>query len=256
MPMGFVGSPMAPGWRFNEILSTITNHAVDYIKMQAKSNTPFFLYFSMTSPHEPVAPSDKFAGRSGIALIADFVMETDWSTGEIIRAIDETGISENTIIIFTADNGHSHYTGWDQLIEAGHQPSGLYRGHKGDIWEGGHRIPFVVRWPGKVVPGTSCDQLVCLTDIYATCADIVGGGVLAENLAEDSFSFLNSLVNSGEYSEQKSLVSHSVHGEFAYRNGLWKTVFKLPGKDLASSRGNAAEVTLIVEYCNQFVRET
>jgi len=244
MPRGFAGSPMAPGWRFNEILSTITYRAVDYIYTQAKTNTPFFLYFSMTSPHEPVVPSDKFAGKSGIAPIADFVMETDWSAGEIIRAIEEAGISENTIVIFTADNGHSHYTGWEHLVEAGHQPSGPYRGHKGDIWEGGHRVPFVVRWPGKVVEGTSSDQLVCLTDIYSTIAEIVSGVPLPENTAEDSFSFLNSLIKNGDRSERTSLVSHSVNGEFAYRHGPWKTVFKLPGNNLAASRGKAAKIEL------------
>ncbi len=188
----FAGSPMAPGWRFDKILSGITSRAVDYIHEQSKTETPFFLYFSMTSPHEPVVPSEDFAGKSGIAPIADFVMETDWSAGEIFRAIDEAGISDNTIVIFTADNGHSHYTGWESLVEAGHLPSGPYRGHKGDIWEGGHRVPFIVRWPGRIAPGSSSDQLVCLTDIFATCAEAISGDSLPAYVAEDSFSFLHS----------------------------------------------------------------
>jgi len=119
----------------------------------------------MTFPHEPIAPSKEFKGKSGIAPIADFVMETDWSAGEIIKAIDEAGIAENTLVIFTADNGHSKYTGWEELVKAGHYPSGPFRGGKADIWEGGHRVPFIVRWPGHVSAGSTNDQLLSLTDL-------------------------------------------------------------------------------------------
>lgn len=244
MPKGFIGSPMAPGWRFGQILPKITSRAVDYIREQSQKDTPFFLYFSMTSPHEPVVPSKDFAGKSGIAPIADFVMQTDWSAGQVIKAIDDAGISDNTIVIFTADNGHSHYTGWEHLVEAGHLPSGPYRGHKGDIWEGGHRVPFVVRWPGKVAQGKSSDQLVCLTDIFATCAEILNGDQLPNHTAEDSFSFLHTLLTNENPSLRTNLVSHSVNGEFAYRNGPWKIVFKMPGKNLAASRGQPATVEL------------
>lgn len=244
MPKGFEGSPMAPGWQFDQILPEITNCAVDYIHEQSKSNAPFFLYFAMTSPHEPVVPSDKFDGKSGIAPIADFVMETDWSAGQIIKAIGDAGIADNTIVIFTADNGHSHYTGWESLIEAGHLPSGPYRGHKGDIWEGGHRVPFIVRWPGKVAVGKSNNNLVCLTDIFAMCTEIVSGDLPPENAAEDSFSFLNKLLEEGSPASRTNLVSHSRNGEFAYRNAEWKIVFKLPDGKLGKSRGKAAIVEL------------
>ncbi len=244
MPKGHAGAPMAPGWRFDQILPKITSRAVDYIHEQSKSDSPFFLFFAMTSPHEPVVPSKDFAGKSGIAPIADFVMETDWSAGQIIKAIDDAGISENTIVIFTADNGHSHYTGWESLIEAGHLPSGPYRGHKGDIWEGGHRVPFIVRWPGKVAAGTSNRQLVCLSDIFATCSEIVSVDLLPDNSAEDSFSFLNTLLGKDGPVSRQNLVSHSVHGEFAYRSGPWKIVFKLPENNREASRGKAAIVEL------------
>ena len=244
MPKTFDGSPMAPGWRFDQILPKITSRAVDYIHQQSKLDTPFFLYFSMTSPHEPVVPSKEFLGKSGIAPIADFVMETDWSAGQIIQAIDDAGISDNTMVIFTADNGHSHYTGWERLIDAGHLPSGPYRGHKADIWEGGHRVPFIIRWPGKVAPGKSSNQMVCLNDIFATCTDIISGDSPPENAAEDSFSFLSALLESDRSELRTNLVSHSVHGEFAYRNGPWKIIFKLSGEDLAASRGKPAMVEL------------
>ena len=230
----FEGAPAAPDWSLARILPEITNRAVKHIHQKAKDDKPFFLYFSMTSPHEPVVPNPPFKGKSGIAPIADFVMETDWSAGQLVKAIDDAGIADNTLVIFTADNGHSHYTGWPDLIKVGHLPSGPYRGHKGDIWEGGHRVPLVARWPGKIKRDTSSDQMVCLTDLFATFAEITGAS-LSKAGAEDSLSFLPALL--GESSSRTSLVSHSNFGEFAYRDGDWKLVFKLSEKNLDQSRG-------------------
>ncbi|QDV52046.1 sulfatase family protein [Gimesia fumaroli] len=236
LPKNFVGAPAAPGWRMQKILPEITNRAVDYIKEQSQQDSPFFLYFSMTSPHEPVVPSEPFRGKSGIAPIADFVMETDWSAGQIIDAIDKAGIAENTVVIFTADNGHSHYTGWKDLINAGHLPSGPYRGHKGDVWEGGHRVPLVVRWPKQIESGASSQQMVCLTDLLATGAELAGTE-LPQSGAEDSISFLSALQGKPNEAARRSLVNHSNHGEFAYRDGPWKLVFKMSGKNLQQLRG-------------------
>lgn len=244
MPRGFEGSPMAPDWKFEEILPELTRRAVDYIHAQSQSEQPFFLYFSMTSPHEPVVPGKQFAGKSGIAPIADFVMETDWSAGQLVDAVEQAGISDNTMIIFTADNGHSHYTGWEELVAAGHMPSGPYRGHKGDIWEGGHRVPLVVKWPGKVAPGTNSNQLTCLTDIYETCYQLMTGQVTPENQGEDSFSFLDILLNESTTSGRQNIVNHSVNGEFAYREQGWKIVYRLPEENLQQSRGKPASVEL------------
>lgn len=243
LPRGFIGAPTAPDWRMQNILPEITRRAVSYIDQQSQKKSPFFLYFSMTSPHEPVVPSKKFQGKSGIAPIADFVMETDWSAGQIIQAIDRAGIKDNTVVIFTADNGHSHYTGWNDLVEAGHQPSGPYRGHKGDIWEGGHRVPLVVRWPNHIQAGSSSPQMVCLTDIMATCAEILGTD-LPQRGAEDSLSFLAALLGEANPESRQTLVSHSNHGEFAYRDGPWKLVFKLSGRNLEQSRGKPTIVEL------------
>ncbi len=236
LPRGFIGAPMAPGWRLQEILPELTRRAVEQVYQRAAQDRPFFLFFSMTSPHEPVVPSDRFRGQSGIAPIADFVMETDWSAGEVIQAIDDAGIAENTIVIFTGDNGHSHYTGWEDLVAAGHMPSGPYRGHKGDIWEGGHRVPLVVRWPKRIAPGTTSDQMVCLTDLFATCSEIVGAD-LPEQGAEDSVSFLSSLTGTPDDQGRSSVMNHSNDGEFAYREGPWKLVFRMSGPNLEASRG-------------------
>jgi arylsulfatase A len=243
----FDGAPMAPGWKFDEILPELTRRAVRNIQAQAKTNKPFFLYFAMTSPHEPIAPSKQFAGKSGIAPIADFLIETDWSAGQVVQAIHDAGIRDNTIVIFAGDNGHGKISGWDKLIKAGIQPSGPYRGAKGDIWEGGHRVPFIVRWPGHVAAGKSSDQLLCLNDLFATCAELFGIPAfnLPENVAEDSFSFLSTATGTEPKSDLRyNLVSHSVHGEFAYREDQWKIVFKMAGANIANSRGKPTVVEL------------
>ena len=240
MPRAFDGSPIAPAWRFDSIVPELTARAVAYLEERAKVAEPFFLMYSMTSPHEPVVPSGDFVGRSGINPIADFVMETDWSAGQVIAALDRLGLRENTLVIFTADNGHSHYTGWDRLIAAGHQPSGPYRGHKGDIWEGGHRVPFVVRWPAGGVPaGTTTAHPITLNDLYATLATLLGTA-LPVDAAEDSFSFLPSLRGQTPEPRPAGIVSHSRDGEFAYREGDWKLVLRKPEPRLDDSRGQAA----------------
>ena len=243
MPRTFDGNPMAPGWRFDEILPELTRRAVAHIQERAKAEQPFFLYFSMTSPHEPVVPSAPFKDKSGIAPIADFVMETDWSAGQLVKAIDEAGIADDTLIIFTADNGHSHYTGWKDLVDAGHMPSGPYRGHKGDVWEGGHRVPLIVRWPGEAPAGASSSQMVSLTDIFATCAEAAGAELPADG-AEDSISFLAAALGQRPRDGRTTLVSHSNFGEFAYRDGPWKLVYRLGDENLEKSRGKATVAEL------------
>ena len=235
MPRQHEGAPMAPGWRFDQILTTLTDRAIAYIEQQAERDEPFFLYFSMTSPHEPVSPSPQFAGKSGIAPIADFVMETDWSAGKVIEALDKAGLRDDTLVVFTADNGHSHYTGWERLVAAGHQPSGPYRGHKGDIWEGGHRVPLLLRWPGKVAPGQTA-QLVCLNDLFATCAELLRQPI-PNDAAEDSFSFLPVVEGRPSSALRDHIVHHSNMGEFAYRRDHWKLVFRMPERRLQDSRG-------------------
>ena len=243
MPRGFEGNPMAPGWKFANIVPELTKRAVNHIRDRAKAEEPFFLYYAMTSPHEPVSPSAAFKGKSGIAPIADFLMETDWSAGQVLKAIDDAGIADNTIVIFTADNGHSHYTGWEELVNAGHKPSGPYRGHKGDIWEGGHRIPLVIRWPGRTPANATSDQMVVLSDVLATCAEAIGAD-LPKDGAEDSISFLPAALGKKPSNGRTTLVNHSNFGEFAYRDGPWKLVYRLGDADLEKSRGKATVTEL------------
>jgi arylsulfatase A-like enzyme len=216
------GGPMAPGWKFEQILPTLADKAVDYIGQRAKTKQPFFLYFPLTTPHEPIAPSAQFKGKSGISAVGDLIMESDWALGRVMDALAQHGLTENTLVIFTADNGHCHYTDVEPFIKAGHRVSGPFRGYKMDAWDGGHHEPFVARWPGVVKPGSQCTQLACLTDIMATCAEITGVQ-LPPNAAEDSFSLL-SLLKGSERPIREAVVSHSARGTFAITRWPWKLI--------------------------------
>ncbi len=217
-------------------LPALTCHAVRYIAEQAKAQKPFFLYLTLNSPHTPIVPAQEWQGRSGLGDYGDFVMQTDGAVGEVLKAIDKAGIEKNTLVIFTSDNGCSSAAGIDKLQAKGHFPSAHYRGSKADIWDGGHRIPFIVRWPGVVKPGSSCGQLTCLTDLMATCAEITGVK-LPENAGEDSFSILP-LLKGDEKPVRDTLVHHSISGMFALRDRTWKLEL-CPGSGGWSSPGDA-----------------
>ena len=220
--------PELPGWKREEILPTLVGKSVEYIRQRAADKQPFFLYFPLTSPHEPIAPTEQFRGRSGISPVADFIMETDWAVGQVLDALARNGLSDNTLVVFTADNGHATYTEPDKetLVREGnvrgHYPSGPWRGIKSDTWEGGHRVAMIVRWPGKVRPGTSSNRLVCLTDWMATIADLFREQ-LPDTAGEDSSSFLPTL--RGKASEERdAVILHSCNGRFAIRDGYWKLI--------------------------------
>ncbi|WP_430931155.1 sulfatase family protein [Saccharicrinis sp. 156] len=205
-----------------EVLPEICRKTVDYIRKQ-KQDKPFFAYVALTSPHTPILPGAEWQGKSGLGKYGDFVMQTDWVVGQILKAVDDAGLGENTLVIVTSDNGCSKAANIKGLQEQGHYPSAQYRGSKADIWDGGHRIPFIVRWPANVKAGSSSNQLLCLTDLMATCADITGSK-LPDNAGEDSFSFLPALKGKKNGSERESVVHHSIDGYFAYRQGKWKLV--------------------------------
>ncbi len=212
---------IVPGWQFDQILPKLTERAVRYIGRRAADKKPFFLYFAMTTPHEPIAPSAAFRGKSGISPLGDLIMETDWALGQVLAALDEHGLAENTLVIFTSDNGHCPYTGLEPLLEAGHWPNQRFRGYKFDIWDGGHRMPFFVRWPGVVKAGATCNRLICLTDLMATCAELVGAK-LPDNAGEDSVSLLATFKGSPHGPRHEAVVHHSTNGRFAIRQEKWK----------------------------------
>jgi arylsulfatase A-like enzyme len=141
--------------------------------------------------------------------------------GQLLEALERNGLAANTLVIFTSDNGCSPQANFKQLADKGHHPSHPFRGAKADIFEGGHRVPFVVRWPGKVPAGSSSDQLICLNDFIATCAEILGA-MLPDHAAEDSVSILPVLLGRAKAPVREALVHHSINGSFAIRQGRWK----------------------------------
>lgn len=189
--------------------------------MAKKRNKPFFLYLPLASPHTPIVPTKEWKGKSGISPYADFVMQVDHSIGQLVETLKASGQLENTLILFTSDNGCSPAAGIPQLNKHGHIPSAGFRGTKADIWEGGHRIPFIAHWPKKIKPNRSSDQLLCLSDLMATAADLTNQKLPA-NAGEDSFSFLPVLTGSSNKPIRQSLISHSIDGAFAIRTKEWK----------------------------------
>lgn len=216
--------PAGKNFEAVDVLPRITEKAVEYIGKRAKAaadGNPFFIYFPLNAPHTPILPTPEWQGKSGINDYADFVMQVDASVGDVLEALDKHDLAENTLIIFTTDNGCSPAAKIDELIAAGHHPSYIYRGHKADIFEGGHRVPFLARWPAKVKPGSRSDLLVCQADLMATCAEIVGVELPA-NAGEDSVSFLPILLGKGLRLVREDVVHQSIGGSFAIRKGKWK----------------------------------
>ncbi|MEI6235804.1 MAG: arylsulfatase [Planctomycetota bacterium] len=204
-----------------DMLPTLVKHANDHIAERAKSGQPFFLYMALNSPHTPIVPSKVWQGKSGLGDYGDFVMETDWAVGEVLSALDKSGAAGNTLVIFTSDNGCSPQAGTVKLEAQGHFASAQFRGYKSDIWDGGHRVPYLVRWPGKVKARSTCSQLICHTDLMATCAEILGAKV-PENAGEDSVSILPLLLGTSDAPIHEAVVHHSIAGKFSIRQGPWK----------------------------------
>ncbi|MEP1486829.1 MAG: arylsulfatase [Algibacter sp.] len=216
--------PTSDDFDHEQVLPNITKKTVDFINENAKSNKPFFVYMPLPAPHTPILPTDEFKGKSGLDNpYGDFVIMVDWVVGEIMKSLEEQDIADNTILVFTSDNGCSNQADYEQLATKGHDPSYVFRGHKADIFEGGHRVPYVVRWPSKIKPGKS-NQLVCTTDLFATAADILNVP-LKDNFAEDSYSFLSALSVESSLPKRESIVHHSINGSFAYRKGDYKAIF-------------------------------
>jgi arylsulfatase A-like enzyme len=219
-----VPGPALADWTLEPILPALVDRACRTISAWSSQDRPFFLYLPLTSPHTPLAVNTRWRGQSGLNLYADLVMETDAAVGQILAAIDQSGARERTLVIFTSDNGCAPYIGVSDLEARGHFPSGPLRGYKSDVWEGGHRVPFIVRWPGRVAAGSTQTRLVAQADIMATCADIVGVPLPAD-AAVDSISLLPLLLDPDQPDWSRSpVVHHSAQGMFAVRRDRWKLV--------------------------------
>ena len=228
----FRGGPMVEGWDPYKVLPTLTDKAVAWLEKQS-ADQPFFLYFPLPSPHAPIIPNDGFVGRSQAGPYGDFVFESDAMAGRILQTLEKMGFSENTIVVFTADNGSEKYA-YDRLQKFGHWSSGHLRGLKRDVWEGGHRVPFVIRWPGKVAPGAVSGETISQVDLAATFAEVIGYP-LDSTKAIDSYNLIP-LLQGKKYKQplRKATVQNTKANAFALRQGDWMFIDAKTGQHSAS----------------------
>jgi arylsulfatase A len=236
--------PMLPGWQQVEILPELSRRGVKYIEESAKRSprTPFFLYLALTSPHYPIVPSREFQGKSKAGDYGDFVAQTDAVVGDILRAIDQNGLADDTIVVFTSDNGPEVANeivigAYERLRRFGHASMGSLRGAKRDAWEGGHRVPFIMRWPGKIPPGSTSTATIAHSDLMATIAAVVKTQ-LPNDAAEDSLDFSPAFRN--EKVPREGLVHASANGKLALRQGDWVFIAAASGQDNNKAIGEPA----------------
>lgn len=214
--------PMSSDWDPYENIPETTRKGVAYIKEQAKNDNPFFLYFAYPSPHAPIIPNDQFDDKSKAGPYGDFVYETDDSIGQLLKALEESGQKENTLIVFSADNGPEKYA-YARSEKYDHWSSYPLRGLKRDIYEGGHRVPYIISWPGKVAKGKVSHELVSQIDVMATVASVVGYE-LPNDQAEDSHDLLP-LITGKTSTGPRTAHIHNTHvNSYAIRSGDWTLV--------------------------------
>ncbi|MBL9133151.1 MAG: arylsulfatase [Verrucomicrobiaceae bacterium] len=234
---------MVEGHRFDQIMPTLVKESVSYLASRAGKAEPFFLYLPLTSPHFPVVPSEAFRGKSGVGDLGDFILETDAAVGSIMKALDEHQLAQNTLLIFTSDNGPAKNSR-QPLTDAGHDGSGGLRGHKGTIYEGGHRVPFIARWPGHTPPGSVSDEPITHACMMATMAELLGDK-LPPNAAEDSHSILSVLNGQKPEKPTHNIIVHdSGASVFALRWRNWKLIARPDGEfELYDLKTDLAEKT-------------
>ena len=217
--------PTGADFVHEDVMPEFTRRACSYIEGQQSSKQPFFLYFPLPSPHTPILPTAEFRGKSGTNEYGDYCLMTDDVVGQVMASLERAGLADNTILVYTSDNGCSPMADFEELAAHGHNPSYVFRGHKADIYEGGHRIPLLIRWPEKIRAGMVSDDVVCLSDMLATCAEILGDK-LPDNAGEDSVSNLPLWMGcQGEKPLREAIVHHSINGSFSIRQGRWKLEF-------------------------------
>ncbi len=211
---------MAESFDFYEVLPTFVSKAIAFVDGQKDSESPFFLYLPLAAPHTPWVPKDEFDGQSGAGQYGDFVEMVDAEVGRLLGHLEENNLAGNSIIIFASDNGP--YWRPEFIERFDHRAAYIYRGMKADIWDGGHRIPFIVKWPGQVAPGSQTWQLTSLTNLMATLAEITGTKTGPDD-AVDSYSILKALSDQ-EPDQTIPVIHHSSRGFFAIRQGDWKYI--------------------------------
>jgi arylsulfatase A-like enzyme len=235
--------PAGPKFEAVDVLPSVIDQTIAFIESQRKADPakPFFAYVPLNAPHTPIVPTKEFQGSSGISPYADFVKQVDHDVGRLLASLDKQGLTENTMVIFTSDNGCSTAANIPELQKAGHEPSYVYRGNKADLYEGGHRVPFLVRWPAQVKPAVSA-ALIGQFDFLATFAEITGAKVPA-GMGEDSVSFLPVLLGAKE-SVRQGIVSQSINGSFAIREGNWKLLLSAGSAGWSSPKPGPEEAGL------------
>ncbi len=206
-------------YKDEEVGTTLTDKAITWLRKQ--KGKPFFLYLATTNIHHPFTPAPQFKGTSKCGRYGDFIDELDWIVGKVLATLDEMGAADNTLVIFTSDNGGMLNQGGQDAWKAGHHQNGDLLGFKFDAWEGGHRVPFIVRWPGKVPAGTVSDELICNVDMLATLSAVTGR-VLKKDEGPDSFNVLPAFTGSPETPIRDHLVlCPRSKRHIALRKGKW-----------------------------------
>ncbi len=232
----------------------LANKIVEYLNKPERKEKPFFLYLPLCPPHTPVVAAPEFAGKGGggkSAEYGDWIYQGDWVIGQVIESLEKQGIADNTLIIVSSDNG------------AANRAYAPLRGSKTSIYEGGHRVPFIARWPGKIKPGSQCDDTICLNDLIATCAEIVGAK-LPDNAGEDSFSILPDLLGTAKGPVREFTLHQSLNGDLAIRQGTWKLIFLKNGnrelynlqEDLGETKNVAEANAEVVERLTTLMKKT
>ena len=245
------GGDMAKDFKHIDALDILTKKSCDHIAKSAKGDKPFFLYFPLTAPHKPCLPAKRFVGKSKRGPYGDFLMQVDWTVGEVLKALDDAKVADNTLLIVSSDNGSYMYRLKDSQTghvkapktqgfrESNHTANHIYRGTKADIYEGGHRVPFLVRWPGHVAKKSKCDTPISIVDLLATCAAAGGITKLAKNTGEDSFNLLPLMLGKAMPTPRAPIIHHSSGGHFAIRDGKWKLLCTTGSGGRAKPKGAA-----------------
>jgi arylsulfatase A-like enzyme len=215
----FRPGPKVSGWDPYRVLPTLTSKAGEWIHQQ-KETQPFFLYFALPSPHAPIIPNEEFDGTSAAGAYGDFVVQTDWVVGQVLQALQDKGLDDNTIVIFTSDNGPEAYA-WARAMNFDHFSMGKFRGLKRDVWEGGHHVPFLIKWPGEIEAGSVSTEVISQVDLMVTLADITGIQ-LPDDAAPDSYNILPILKGEVHQTPFREVTIHNTFEDiWGIRKGDW-----------------------------------